>query len=202
MTWSEPTPSLAHALSVMGWTSLVNRKCLRSVHWQVVAAEPSFSGLVHFEPQDSPVPWGAAWTDGSIRSQGGAARVQPASGLRLGCRVEDPRSSTHCELVALHLSRQLRPAPVILSESLVSLRLIAGWHRRSVRDVLECPDRLEVRAFLHQWQDRGPPPILEKVKAHDAQGAAAGKPKAVGNDLADAHAKATAGAVAPSTFRT
>ena len=95
MTWSEPTPSLAHALLVMGWTSLVNRKCLRSVHWQVVAAEPSFSGLVHFEPQDSPVLCGAAWTEGSLRAQGGAAVVHPDSSFRFGCRAEISRSSTH-----------------------------------------------------------------------------------------------------------
>jgi hypothetical protein len=59
--------------------------------------------------------------------------------------------------------------------------------------MLSCDDRVEVRQFITDVTSTASPcPSLVKVKAHDAHGLALGHPMAVGNDLADAWAKAAA----------
>ena len=111
------------------------------------------------------------------------------------------RSSTQCELVALSLVAKLRPAPsLVLTDSLVSLQLIQSWGRRPIAEVIACPDRQEVRCFMHQWYAISNPPCLGKVKAHDLEAVRRGDPRACGNDQVDALAKAAAqaGFVAPT----
>jgi hypothetical protein len=52
--------------------------------------------------------------------------------------VPHPRSSTHCELVALQ----------VLTDSLCSLQLIRGWSSRSTAEVLDCEKRAEMRKVI------------------------------------------------------
>ena len=104
--------------------------------------------------------------------------------------VPHPRSSTHCELLALQLVREISEHPqLVLTDSLCSLQLIRGWSSRSTAEVLDCEERAEVRKFILQWADDPHPPELEKVKARDAKGLADGNPKSLGNDRADYLAK-------------
>ena len=106
-------------------------------------------------------------------------------------RVPGPRSSTHCELVALGLAMQIEAAQV-LTDSLTSLRLLRSWAFYSVARVLRCADRVDIRRVLQLAAGCAVPPILEKVKAHNERAIKQGHPKAVGNDLADHQAKVAA----------
>jgi hypothetical protein len=99
-------------------------------------------------------------------------------------RIPQPRSSVHCELVALGLGLQLE-APLLISDSLVALQTRHGWGSWSTDRVLRCPDRREVWWLLALAANRPLAPGLEKVKAHDVRALYLGHPKAVGNDSAD-----------------
>ena len=78
--------------------------------------ELCYSGPVLLQPEDSfPLP-GAVFTDGSLSVSGGAAAV-PDTDASVLASVPSPRSSTHCELVALCLAAALAP-PHILTDSL------------------------------------------------------------------------------------
>ena len=78
---------------------------------------------------------------------------------------------------------------VILTDSLYSLQPFRSWGKRSTASVLLSLERVEVRAFLYEWQGCPHPPKLEKVKDQDEAGRLAGKLKTLGNDLADSLAK-------------
>ena len=92
--------------------------------------------------------------------------------------------------MALGLVRHFHPPPpLVLTDSLTSLHLIASWHRRPTSAILACADRQDVRAFLAFWSGHPSPPTLEKVRAHDLHAISARLPKALGNDRADALAK-------------
>ena len=58
-----------------------------------------------------------------------------------------------------------------------------------------CAERVEVRLFLDLRQHSPYPPTLEKVKAHDEQGRAAGNQKSWGNEQVDGLAKLAADGV-------
>ena len=103
-------------------------------------------------------------------------------------RVPAPRSSTHCELVALNLALQLRPSQ-ILTDSLAALMMLQRWGSWPPQRTLCTLDRVEVRSFLHEVRALGQLPQLVKVKAHDEAALRIGHPRAVGNDQADALAK-------------
>ena len=109
----------------------------------------------------------------------------------LWVKVPAPRSSTHCELVALCLAMAFDP-PQVLSDSLTSLSMVKGWGAWSASRILKCADRAEVRRLLHMAKECSQAPLLEKVKAHDEKALELGVPKAVGNDRADQLAKRAA----------
>ena len=191
--WTEPTPALGGALAELGWSVRRNLGCLRGADWPQLAPERSYPGPVLLEPVDQFPSPGAAFTDGSVSSAGGAAVVLEYMEHFSLATVPVPRSSTHCELVALCLALTLAPAPPqVITDSLTALRLARGWGGWPVARTLRCADRVEVRQLLHLAQQLPQPPVLEKVKAHDAVALATGHPKAVGNDLADQLARRAA----------
>ena len=189
--WLEPSPALQSALNALGWSVQRNPACLRSSAWPHLSPEHSYPAPILLEPADSAPPQDATFTDGSVCSQGGAAAICPSTGAQVTATVSAPRSSTHCELIALILALQQRSS-VVLTDSLTSLQLIRNWATWPPARVLRCPDRAEVRQLLHIAQQRPAPPTLEKVKAHNTSAVAAGDPKAIGNDLADQLARAAA----------
>jgi ribonuclease HI len=190
--WHERTVALQQALDAMGWKVVVNRGSARARAWPALEPEPTFRGQVLLKPCGEEAGAVAAWTDGSLRgSQGGAAALLSVQGVETRTTmvaVADARSSTQCELVALGLAVGLHPE-VVYSDSLTSLHLIRRWGQTSTAGALRCADRVEVRAFIIGCERRGVWPVLEKVKAHDAEGCSAGDVKALGNDRADALAK-------------
>ena len=186
--WREPSQSLSAALKSVGWTVRRNTACLRASRWPLLALESSYPGAVELQPQDTFPMDGAVFTDGSLSTSGGAAAIRPDDDATLVARVPGARSSTHCELVALTLALNFDPSQ-LLTDSLVSLQLVQHWGSRPLAQVLSCPDRAEVRHFIHAASTRATPPLLEKVKAHDSRLLELGHPKAVGNDAADTAAK-------------
>ena len=190
-TWREPTPAMASALRMMGWRAKRNLACLRAAAWPLVTPEQTFPGDILLHPVDDFALPGAVYTDGSVSRAGGAAAVQPDEEVVRTVCVPSPRSSTHCELVALALAMDLEP-PHILTDSLAALHLLRSWRTWSVQRVLQTVDRTLVRLVLHLAGQLRTPPRLEKVKAHDEAALAIGHPKAVGNDSADGWAKRAA----------
>ena len=184
--WVEPTPSLRSAVLALCWSVRRNEDCLRALTWLQLAPEVSYPGVVLLDPVDQFPDSGAAFTDGSLSGAGGAAVVvEDTEDWRL-VTIPCPRSSTHCELVALCLALSLDPTPPqVLTDSLTSLRLALGWGCWPVARTLQCADRVEVRQLVHMGALLALPPVLEKVKAHNEAALAAGHPKAVGNDAAD-----------------
>ena len=125
--WQEPTKALQAALLAVGWTMRRNSECLRAQRWPAVDAESSYPGEVLLQPVDDFPLCGALFTDGSVCGvHGGAAAVQPEEEEVLAARVLQPRSSTHCELVALTLALFAEP-PHVLTDSLVALQMLRGW---------------------------------------------------------------------------
>ena len=106
-------------------------------------------------------------------------------------RVDCPRSSTQCELIALVLALRFEPA-MILTDSLASLLMVSRWGCWPAQKTLDSADRVEVRRFLAEVGQLSSAPTLVKMKAHDEAAIRAGRPKAVGNDLADSWAKKAA----------
>jgi hypothetical protein len=88
----------------------------------------------------------AVFTDGSLATHGGAAAFSPNTTLL--AHLHNAHSSTHCELVALCLALSFSPSQ-ILTDSLVSLQLIRSWASRPTAKTLSCPDRAEIRYFIH-----------------------------------------------------
>ena len=155
--------------------------------------ERGYPGEVRFIPEDWFPDAGAVFTDGSVAQRGGAAAVQPVEGMVRACQVPAPRSSTHCELVALSLALAMEPTPPqVLTDSLVSLRLLAQWGAWPTRRTLGSVDRVEARRLIHLARGLPLAPCLVKVKAHDAEGIRIGHPRALGNELADQWAKRAA----------
>ena len=191
--WSEPTPALSCALQALGWTIQRNPLCLRSLSWPLVDPEISYPGTVTLYPVDQFPLSGAAYTDGSVSTTGGAAVYSPDTEDSLQVSVSYPRSSTHCELVALCLALTLSPSPSqVLTDSLVSLQLLQHWGHWPAARTLSCPDRIEVRQLIDMALELPQAPALEKVKAHDTPAITAGHPKSAGNDMADHLARAAA----------
>ena len=190
-TWSEPTPSLLSALTSLGWSLRPNPQSLQAAHWPLLSPEAAYPGPVLLQPVDSFPEANAVFTDGSVALHGGAAAVCPDTDSQLSLTISTPRSSTHCELVALCLALQLSP-PQILTDSLTALQLITRWATLPPSRILRCPDRIDIRRFLHLASQQPSPPLLEKVKAHDTAAIALGHPKSLGNDAADQHARQAA----------
>ncbi len=192
-TWNEPSAALSAALTELHWQVRRNPAAFCASRWPILEPEPQFRGMVRLTPNDDPAPSGTVWTDGSVGSSGGAAALQWHSDICFQTSVPNPRSSTHCELVALNLVVQFpSPPPLILSDSLCSLQLIGSWGRRPPRVTLACTERSLIREFILQWNVRPAPPVLEKVKAHNDAAAAAGDVKALGNTAVDTLAKQAA----------
>ena len=189
----EPTRSLRSALSSIGWSVHRNFLSHRSAPWPQLDPEISYPGPVHLEPVDQfPIP-GTVYTDGSILQSGGAAAFEADFESCRLVSVPDPRSSTHCELVALCLALTFSSPPAaVLTDSLASLQCIHSWGSWPTARHLQCADRVEVRQFLAMALELEQPPVLEKVKAHDAAALASGHPKSVGNDMADQLARMAA----------
>ena len=99
--WHEPNKALRTALRAVGWTPRRNMMCLRAQVWPEVMAEAGYPGEVLLQPVDDFPMLGAVFTDGSVCQTGGAAAVRPEEEEVRTRRVPTPRSSTHCELVAL-----------------------------------------------------------------------------------------------------
>ena len=194
--WQEPTRSLATALQSVTWSVHRNMACLRSAQWPLLDPEMTYPGPVELQPQDTFPMLAAVFTDGSLSTTGGAAAVCIDEDTTMVAHIPKPRSSTHCELVALCLAMQFSP-PQILTDSLVSLQLVRRWGSRTLAQVLACPDRPEVRQFLHMVASCSSPPLLEKVKAHNLSAIDLGHPKAIGNDVADQAAKRAASLSSP-----
>ena len=189
--WDEPNHALRAALKAVQWTVRRNPQCLRARGWPVVLPEGSYSGEVLLHPVDDfPMP-GAVFTDGSVATEGGAAAILPDEEQAHAVRVLMPRSSTHCELVALLLALDMQP-PQILTDSLAAMLLLQNWGSWPPQRTLQSLDRVEVRHFLHRVTALSPLPQLVKVKAHDERAIEMGHPRAVGNDQADALAKRAA----------
>jgi hypothetical protein len=192
--WKEPSAALGAALRAVGWRALRNETCLRSLTWPQLAPEALYPGEICMDPVDDFPMVDAVFTDGSVAAAGGAAAVQPDREATLQLHVPKPRSSTHCELMALALALEL-DTPQVLTDSLTSLRLLSSWPLYSTARILRCVDRVEVRRLLHLAAAVAQAPLLEKVKAHDERALQLRHPKAVGNDLADQLAKQAACAV-------
>ena len=191
--WNEPSVALRAALSSLGWQLRRNPHALCASRWPVLAPEPTYSGKICYNLTDDPAPPGAVWTDGSMGVSGGAAALQWHSDQVFQAQVPHPRSSTHCELVALNLVPRFNPCPpLVLTDSLCALQLLGGWGRRPSRAVFACSERALVRQFILQWGEGSRPPMLEKVKAHNDAAAASGDIKAMGNTAVDALAKQAA----------
>ena len=188
--WLEPPGALASALADVGWSLHRNHTCLRAQRWPELAPEECYLGSVVLQPVDAFPLLEAVYTDGSVMTLGGAAAVCPDTGTVACCKLPRPRSSTHCELVALGLGLQLGTSH-ILTDSLAALHTVKGWGCWPVERMLRCADRREVRWVLSLAASR-PPALLEKVLAHDSAALAMQHPKAVGNDLADAAARRAA----------
>ena len=184
--WLEPTPALRSAIGDMGWSICRNVDCLRAVGCPCIAPEVSYPGTVLLEPVDQFPALGATYTDGSLSGSGGAAAVVSDTEDHKLVTIPCPRSSTHCELVAICLALSFDPAPPeILTDSLTALRMALAWGRWPVSRTLRCTDRVVVRQLVHMAAQLEQPPVLEKVKAHDTVAISGGHPKAVGNDMAD-----------------
>ena len=191
--WHEPSAALAAAMDEVHWKAERNFHSVLAQNWPHLDSEPRYSGAVLFEPSDEPAPADTVWTDGSMAAAGGSAAFQVDGGQAVLCHVPAPRSSTHCELVALCLVATFPKAPpLVLTDSLCALQLIRAWGSRTTKAVLACRERQEVRQFLAQWAHRSSPPQLEKVKGHDAAAQRAGLLKAVGNAKVDLLAKEAA----------
>ena len=122
--WREPSVALRAALAAVGWSLRRNLNCRRSSPWPSLAPEPSLVGDVLMSPVDStdPEPQ-AVFTDGSVTASGGGAAVwRPSDSEALLLHIPDPRSTTHCELLALLLALELQPDHV-LTNLLCSLQL-------------------------------------------------------------------------------
>ena len=154
---------------------------------------PPIAGKFIFEPKAASPPSDTVWTDGSVKADGGAAAVQPASQVQFLRAVKRPHSSAHCELVALSLVVNFHPPPsLVLTDSLNSLQLLRSWDQRPAAKVLSCVERMEVRLLLDQWQTHSRRPTLEKGEACDEGGCKEGNLKALGNEQVDALAKQAA----------
>ena len=170
LQWREPSKSLAAALQAMGWSVRRNLSCARTPSWPLVLPELSYPGPITLSFVDSFAPVNAAYTDGSVMQFGGATVVQPDTDTLTSVRVGQPRSSTHCELIALGLGLQLAtPASALLTDSLISLQLLRHWGSRSARRVLACADQVEIRWLLALASSGSPVPGLEKVAGHDTR---------------------------------
>ena len=189
------SPVVAAALAALGWSLSQNPTCWRAQTWPQVSLEDSYPGAIVLLPDDSTFPdVDAIYTDGSLTGTlGGAAAVSMECDpeLAFSLHVGAPRSSTHCELVALILALRQRP-PLVLTDSLAALSMLRGWGTWPLARVLACPDRVEIREAIFTASLAAVPTCLEKVKAHDEVALAAGWPKAVGNHLADRWAKQAA----------
>ena len=194
--FTEPTPSLRSALSAVGWHLQRNLLCHRSTSWPLLDPEVSYPGPVELEPLDQfPIP-GTIYTDGSVAESGGAAAFDADSESFHLVAIPSPRSSTHCELVALCLALTFSPPPAaVLTDSLASLQRVRSWGTWPTARHLRCADRVEVRQFISMALDLERPPVLEKVQAHNEEAISAGHPKSVGNDMADHLARRAAGDV-------
>ena len=198
--WREPSLALRSALASVGWRIRRNVLCSRSLSWPQLEPELSLVGTALLSPVDTEDPQPqAVYTDGSVSVAGGGAAVwRPDDGESLLLHVPAPRSSTHCELLALELALGLQPTHV-LTDSLCSLQLLRGWGSLSESRRICCLDRVEVRRVLAAARACIFPVTLEKVQAHDERGVQCGLPKALGNDAVDALAKqAAAGCTSPS----
>ena len=89
---------------------VVNSDSMRASRSPNLNPEPSYRGEVHVEPKADSPPSDAMWFDGSIKADGGAAAVQPASQTQSLRAVQWPHSSTQCKLVALSLVVNFHPA--------------------------------------------------------------------------------------------
>ena len=161
----EPTLSLRTALSDMGWGIRYH------LHpsWPDLHDDPPLEAQVVVTPRPGDLPEGAFFTDASVGVQGGGAAAvavdpSPATGAGSLVHILNPRSSTHCELVAIKLAVQSK-ATAVFSDSLSSLLILRDWGKWSLSRRLKCLDRVEVRAILHA-ASAGPLVLLEKVKAH------------------------------------
>ena len=74
---------------------VVNGDSMRASRWPHLDPEPSYRGEVHLEPKAASPPSDAVWTDGSIKVDGGAAAVQPASQTQLFSRSEAASQLVH-----------------------------------------------------------------------------------------------------------
>jgi ribonuclease HI len=122
---------------------------------------------------------------------GGAAAVQLEEEEVRTVRVLAPRSSTHCELVALFLALDF-PTTQILTDSRAALLMLQKWGSWPLQRTLHSADRMDVRRLIDRAMRLGRRPQLVKVKAHDVDALRLGHPRARGNDLADTWAKRAA----------
>ena len=162
-SWVEPCRALQSGLVALGWSVQRNMACLQARAWPELLSEPAYLGAVHMDACDVFPSELAVFTDGSVCAAGGSAAVCVDPQKAITARVACPRSSTHCELVALILALQLDPGEVF-TDSLTSLRLIGGWALRSPRAVLSCADRVEVRQFVSLAAARNLAPAYGKSR--------------------------------------
>ena len=116
--------------------------------------EEGYPGEVDLLPVDDFPLVGAMFSDGSVALEGGAAAVEPVEGAVRTAKVLGPRSSTHCELIALALALEQAPTQV-LSDSLAALTMFRNRGCWPQRRLLASGDRVQVRYVLH-WS----PPLL------------------------------------------
>jgi hypothetical protein len=103
--WAEPGTALQAALADVGWRVVRNEACLQAVGWPFLLPELGYPGEVRLGPVDDLREGCNVFTDGSVADcMGGAAAVMPDRDEVRQLRVPTPRSSTHCELVALGLA--------------------------------------------------------------------------------------------------
>ena len=73
----------------------------------------------------------------------------------------------------------------ILTDSLIALQLIQHWRLQPLVQMLTCPDRAEVRHFIHPVSMRAASSLPKKLRAYDSHLIALEAPKSCGNDAAD-----------------
>jgi hypothetical protein len=150
---------LGAAIEDLGLQITINPNSILMGDWPYLREEPSFSGDVFLTPGEDQQLTGyeaqTVYTDGSVEDGRGGAAAWRVDNVALGARVENPHSSTECELVGLIASLELNPTAVV-SDSLTALRWIKGWGTKTQKEVLECQNRDLVRHFILEAANKAP----------------------------------------------
>ena len=92
--WLEPSSALVAALKSVGWRVERNKESDRGTTWPLLVPEEAYPNDVVLKPVDGFPAAGAAFTDGSIATSGGAAAWRPDMDVAVAFHVPGAASST------------------------------------------------------------------------------------------------------------